>query len=185
MGKPGVACVAYVARFGCVRQRRLKIPSREGEAVYHCVTRTVNGEWLFDDPAKEILRRQIWLVADYCGVDVLTYGVLSNHFHVVIRVPQTSPTSDAELLRRYRGLYPRPTRYQAARLDVIEQQLANDGPEAVTWRRRQLALMHDVSQYMKLVKQRFSIWFNKAHRRFGTLWAERFKSVLIEPGGTA
>jgi putative transposase len=34
---------------------------------------------------------------------------------------------------------------------------------------------------MKLLKQRFSIWFNRSHERFGTLWAERFKSVLVEP----
>ncbi|MBL9215271.1 MAG: transposase, partial [Opitutaceae bacterium] len=26
-----------------------------------------------------------------------------------------------------------------------------------------------------------SIWYNKTHRRYGTLWAERFKSVLVEP----
>jgi putative transposase len=36
---------------------------------------------------------------------------------------------------------------------------------------------------MKLLKQRFSIWFNKTHQRFGTLWAERFKSVLVEGAG--
>jgi putative transposase len=168
-----------------VRQPRIKIPSNEAEAVYHCTTKTVNGEWLFDDTAKEILRRQIWLVSAFCGVDVLTYDILSNHFHVFLRVPQASPLSDAELLRRYRALYPHPTRYQAARLGVIESQLAKNGPEAVAWRKRQLALMGDVSQYMKLVKQRFSIWFNRAHRRFGTLWAERFKSVLVEARGEA
>jgi hypothetical protein len=33
---------------------------------------------------------------------------------------------------------------------------------------------------MKELKQRFSIWYNKSHKRYGTLWAERFKSVLIE-----
>lgn len=43
-----------------------------------------------------------------------------------------------------------------------------------------MALMGDVSQFMKLLKQRFSIWFNKNRNRFGTLWAERFRSVLIE-----
>jgi hypothetical protein len=40
--------------------------------------------------------------------------------------------------------------------------------------------MGDVSAFMKLVKQRFSIWYNRNHQRFGTLWAERFKSVLVE-----
>ncbi|MFP4068906.1 MAG: transposase, partial [Opitutales bacterium] len=33
------------------------------------------------------------------------------------------------------------------------------------------------------LKQRFSIWFNQTHGRFGTLWAERFKSVLVEGKG--
>lgn len=153
-----------------------------GEAVYHCTSRTVNGEWLIDDLAKEVLRGQIWQVADYCGVQICTYAILSNHFHILVRVPQKQPISDSELLRRYRVLYPRPTFYQTVRLEVVQAQLAENGPEAVAWRQRQLALMGDVSTFMKLVKQRFSIWYNKSHQRFGTLWAERFKSVLVEPG---
>jgi REP element-mobilizing transposase RayT len=163
-----------------MRQARIKIAATESEATYHCVTRTVNGEWLFDDAAKEVLRHQIWQVADYCGVFVVTYAILSNHFHVLLHVPQRGPVADAELLRRYRVLYPKPTRHQSARLEVIEAELAVDGPNAVAWRRGQISLMGDVSSYMKLLKQRFSIWFNKSHRRFGTLWAERFKSTLIE-----
>jgi putative transposase len=63
---------------------------------------------------------------------------------------------------------------------VIEGQLAAGGPEGEAWRKRQLALMSDVSAFMKLLKQRFAIWFNKAHQRYGTLFAERFKSVLVE-----
>jgi hypothetical protein len=46
-------------------------------------------------------------------------------------------------------------------------------------------MMGDVSGFMKLVKQRFSIWYNRHHERVGTLWCERFKSVLIEPRGRA
>jgi hypothetical protein len=40
--------------------------------------------------------------------------------------------------------------------------------------------MHDVSAFMKTFKQRFSVWYNRTHNRYGTLWAERFKSVLVE-----
>jgi REP element-mobilizing transposase RayT len=166
-----------------MRQARIKIPAAECEAVYHCISRTVNGEWLFDGVAKEILRRQLWQVADFCGVQIATYVILSNHFHILVRVPQEQAVSDVELLRRYRSLYRAPTNHQMARLQVIETQLVHSGPEAIVWRRQQLALMGDVSQFMKLLKQRFSIWFNKSHRRFGTLWAERFKSVLVEPDG--
>jgi putative transposase len=165
-----------------MRQARLKVDPASGAAAYHCVTRTVNGEWLFDEPAREVLRRELWLVAEYCGLEILTYAILSNHFHVLVRVPQKAPIPDQELLRRYRLLYPRPTRYRLTRLEVIERELLTDGPEAERWRRQQLALMGDLSPFMQLVKQRFSIWFNHAHRRFGTLWAERFKSLLVESG---
>jgi hypothetical protein len=65
---------------------------------------------------------------------------------------------------------------------VIKSQLATNGDEAIRWRTRQLKLMGDLSQYLKLLKQRFSIGFNRHHRRYGTLWSERFKSVLLEPG---
>ncbi len=135
---------------------------------------------LFDDVAKEVLRRQLWQVADYCGVHVLTYTLMSNHFHVLVDVPQQEEVGDVELLRRYEVLYPTPTPYQMARLEVIRTDLAVNGPLATPWRQRQLALMGDVSQYMKLLKQRFSIWYNESHDRFGTLWAERFKSTLVE-----
>ena len=40
--------------------------------------------------------------------------------------------------------------------------------------------MGDVSIFMKELKQRFSIWYNRSHGRFGTLWAERFRSVVVE-----
>ena len=166
-----------------MRTARIKVPAAEDEAVYHVMTRVVNGERLIDEVGREVLRKQLWQVADYCGVQILTYAILSNHFHVLVRVPQFTTIDDAELLRRYRVLYPRPTRYRQARLQVIEAQLKTGGPDAVVWRKQQLALMHDISSFMRLLKQRYSIAHNKRHGRYGTLWAERFKSVLVEPKG--
>jgi REP element-mobilizing transposase RayT len=163
-----------------VRTARIKVAATEEEAVYHLMTRVVNGERVIHDVAKEVLRKQLWQVADYCGIQILTYAILTNHFHVLVRLPKFTTISDEELLRRYRVLYPQPTRFQQARLDAIVAELKSSGPEAVAWRKRQLALMHDISAFMRLVKQRYSIWHNKTHQRYGTLWAERFKSVLVE-----
>jgi putative transposase len=166
-----------------MRTARIKIPSSDRPSVYHCMTRTVNGAFLLDDVAKETLRKQLWLLADYCGVEILTYALMSNHFHVLLRVPKAADIPDAELLRRYSVLYPRPTRFQQARLEVVLSWLKSGDPEGEAWRKRQLAMMGDVSQFMKLLKQRFSVWFNRTHNRYGTLWSERFKSVLVEGEG--
>ena len=151
--------------------------------MYHCMTRAVNGERLFHDREKEILRKIIWQMADFSGVEVLTYCVLSNHFHVLIRVMGDQVVSDAELMRRFRVLCPKPTKYQTESAKVTESQLCAGGVEADAIRRKLLARMSDVSEFMKAVKQRFSVWYNRSHQRYGTLWAERFKSVLVEGKG--
>ena len=55
------------------------------------MSHSVSGTPYFDDRAKEVLRKMIWQVADFSGVEVLTYCVMSNHFHVLVRVPPAGP----------------------------------------------------------------------------------------------
>lgn len=147
------------------------------------MTRTVNGEFLFEDRDKEVLRKMLWQVADFCGVELLTYCIMSNHFHVLVRVPTAKSVSDCELMRRYQGLYPKPTKHQQASAEEMTQFLQQGGSDAELVRQKLLARMGDVSEFMKALKQRFSVWYNRSHQRYGTLWAERFKSVLVEGQG--
>ena len=152
-------------------------------AAYHAMSRTVGNAFLFENREKEMLRKMIWQVADFCGVEVLTYCIMSNHFHVLIQVPCVDSVSDAELLRRFKVLYPKPTKYQVTSFAEIERLLRAGGDDASDVRQKLLARMGDLSEFMKTVKQRFSIWYNRHHNRYGTLWADRFKSVLVEGEG--
>ncbi len=43
--------------------------------------------------------------------------------------------------------------------------------------------LFDLSSFMKEVQQKFSAWFNLTRGRRGTLWEERFRSVLVEGTG--
>ena len=149
------------------------------------MSRTVNGERFFGNREKEVFRKMLWQVADFSGVEVLTYAVMSNHFHVLVRVPEAVGVSDAELLRRWKVLYPKPTKYEAATALEMERTLRAGGEEAESIRTRLLARMGDVSAFMKTLKQRFTIWFNKSRGRYGPLWSDRFKSVLVEGQGNA
>jgi putative transposase len=165
------------------RRRRLK--SDESAVIHHAMSRIVGGQMLLGEREKEVLRKMLWQVADFSGVEVLTYSIMSNHFHVLLRVPETDrAVSDAELLRRFKVLYPQPTKYQTASFARLETALREGTEEAVGVRAQLLARMHDLSEFMKTLKQRFSIWYNRNHDgRLGTLWMDRFKSVLVEGTG--
>jgi len=39
-----------------------------------------------------------------------------------------------------------------------------------------------LTHFMKELKERFSRWFNKRHGQRGTLWQDRYRSVLVEDG---
>ena len=152
--------------------------------VYHVVARVSRGEFLFGDLEKERMRRMLWQMAEVCGVEVLTYAVMSNHVHAVVRVPvkeeADAAVTHAEVLRRFGVLYGRGAMLEAAK--------GLEGASEEGWtefRRRHLAIMHDLSWFMRMFKQRFALWFNGYHKTFGTLWAERFTSVVIEGRGEA
>lgn len=160
--------------------RRLKF---EGPGVYHCMSRVVAGERLLDSHAKEVLRKMLWEVATFCGVEVLAYCVMDNHFHVLLRVfpPRPGEITEGELLRRYEALYAE--RRGAADFPpprVLKKTFELGGEDAARWRRRLEVRMGNVSAFMQALKQRFAVWYNRNHRRFGAFWAERFKSVLVE-----
>ena len=118
----------------------------------------------------------LWKMAKFCGMEVITYCIMSNHFHVLVRVAEPQQFTDAQLLERLEGLYgTRGTLTLLAREAMTQR-----GKVDEDIRRKLLERMGDVSAFMKELKQRFSRWYNRRHERFGTLWAERFKSVVVE-----
>ncbi len=163
-----------------MRLGRLKIVGVE--AVYYCMSQVVNGEELFGAGERGAMRELIWKVADFSGVRVITYSVLGDQFHVLVSVPARRMVSDRELLRRCRVLYAGGGSYGKGELRRVERQLADGGEAAKSARARLLGRMGDISEFIKTLKQRISTWYNAAHDRFGPLWADRFRSVVVEPG---
>jgi REP element-mobilizing transposase RayT len=154
-----------------------------GAAVYHCISRTVAGAPLLDVEAKEVFRKMLWEAAEFSGVEIVTYCIMSNHFHVLVRVPEKSAPDELkrdELVRRYAVIYRDRTIPGFPSPENMGEILLEEKDEAKRWEKRLRARMEDVSEFMKLLKQRFALWYNHRHKRFGVFWAERFKSVLVE-----
>lgn len=157
----------------------------EDTAVYHCTVRMVDGLAKLDPESKQELVSLMRLVTEFAGVQLFTYCVMDDHFHVLVSIPSTIHLDDIELIRRYRLLYPAPHKYLAIELDQMERTLLGKKPGAARVRKKILNRMGDISSFMKDLKQRFCLWYNKRVGRTGTLWAERFKSLLVENASPA
>ena len=170
---------------GCMRRARFKAEASVQVAHYHCVSRVVDRNFVLGELEKETFVKLMRRYETYCGVRVLSFCIMTNHFHILLEVPkrpapENLPTDHGlvERLRLAECSYGAET--LAQQLAALRQ--ASRVMEAEALRERFFAHMWDVSFFMRLLKQRFSQWFNTNHSRKGTLWEERFRSVLVEGG---
>ena len=161
---------------------RLPRIKSDGIAHYHCLSRIAGQEHVIGDVEKEFFIRLLQKLKVFHGVEILTYCVMSNHFHLLLEMPDafTSAALDREeIIRRVGILYGR---------DAVEALRGELSRAAASQRPRQeeeildryRSQMGDLSAFMKQLKQRFSIWYNQRTGRKGTLWEDRFKSLLVE-----
>ena len=159
-----------------MRRPRVKV---EGEGFYHVVSRIGGRRFLIDDAEKGILLGMIRAAAAFSGVELYTYAVMSNHFHLLVRVPRKQAVSDKELLRRMEALYGTPKFLKV--LEKWEKWTAKKQKGRVEEEKARLrARMYDLSQFCKTFKEAYTQDYNRRHENTGTIWEGRFKSILLE-----
>jgi putative transposase len=164
---------------------RVLAPPHLPIAHYHCISRVVDRQFIFGPEEKNLFLSLMEEYSQFCGVRVISYCVMGNHFHLTVEVPKPPEnlTGHDWLLERLDVLtvtYPvasdtrkKITKFLAdGAFDQLQELV--DGYKALMW---------DLSSFMKMLKQRFTMRYNKAHERKGTLWESRFKSTLIEGAG--
>ena len=157
---------------------------------YHVMSRTCGGEVFFDDVEKEALRRLLWKMAEFSGVRLVTYCIMRNHFHALVEVPKrelwlerfAGSEGEARLFVHLRTLY---SREFVALLKQEIEELRKLGMDTLALAKLESIKKRfcDLSSYVKEVKERYSRWFNKRRARKGTLWMDRYKSVMVEGKG--
>lgn len=161
---------------------RLKRIKPVGEtAVYGCLSRIVGRQMLLDALRKEKLVQLLWTLAAFCGVEALTYCMMSHHFHLLARIPPPTELSEDALLEKLTAFYGPKGVWTV----MAQESLKQRGKIDASIRASVEACQGDVSAFMKEFQQSFSRWYNKRNDRFGTLWAERFSSLLVEDSPTA
>ena len=150
---------------------------------YHVMSRVVSGDFIFGDEEKEFFRRSMRRLEAFSGVRILTYCIMSNHFHLLLEVPPVEQIDDGVLRDRIRAFYPK-----RRAMEILQEFERAEAHETTTgsdlWlndlRDRYISRMGNLSTFTKELKERFTKWYNRRNARRGTLWEERFKSVLVE-----
>jgi putative transposase len=137
---------------------------------------------VFEARDKEIFRKILRSQEAFTGVRVVTYCLMSNHFHLLLEVPDPesfAPLDEAGLLAVL------PLLYDGDTVEGVKQELdraRTSGDEA--WRQEILDRYErrrgDLPLFMKEVKLRVTLYMNQRLGRTGTLWEGRYKSVLVE-----
>lgn len=159
-----------------MRKPRIKI---EGEGYYHLVSRCCLKQLLFTKTDKDMFVKIMRRAEFFCGVEILSYCVMDNHFHILVHVPATREISEKTLLERCRVLY---GEEKFAPVKKRWKELREKKMDAVVEieQNRYRARMGDITPFMQTLKQRFATWMREAHGYEGTIWQGRFGSTLID-----
>jgi REP element-mobilizing transposase RayT len=163
-----------------MRQARIIVPP-DMDGLYHVVSRVVDRRMIFGEEEKKKFRELLVSYAGFSGITVAAWCLMDNHFHLLLHVPSRErenpgKLSEKEILRRVAMIYPK------AHLAEMGKILAMCGSAELrlAWLERYTRRMGDLSVFMKILKQRFTQWYNGKNRRKGTLWEDRFRSVAVE-----
>jgi REP element-mobilizing transposase RayT len=155
---------------------------------YHIVSRCVRRAFLcgFDNTTqRDYEHRRQWiedrirLLSSLFGVDICAYAVMSNHYHLVIKLDpsQIETLSTQEIITRWTTLFKGPLLIQrqkkGALLSPAEQQTVNNIVEV--WRQR----LSDTAWFMKCLNEPIAREANKEDNCTGHFWDKFFAPAKL------
>jgi Transposase and inactivated derivatives len=158
---------------------RIKIPA---PADYHITSRIKNDDFLLEDEEdKRVLLDIIRRTAEFAGVDVMSYAILDNHFHLLVHIPARQEIGDAELERRVCILWgseKAEEKFERWRFWEAHGKAESAEKERNAFRRR----MFDITPFVKTIKELFTHSYNHRHNASGPVWGRlRYKSAAVAP----
>jgi len=157
----------------------------EATPYYHCISRCVRRAFLCGrdrvtgqcfDHRKGWIVEKLAELTDVFAVQICAYAVLSNHFHLVLRVDSAGARawSETEVVERYGRLFPG----AAALWHELPPSVAAD--RVRLWRAR----LYDVSWFMRCLNESIARRANVEDDCKGRFWEGRFRSqALLDTAG--
>ncbi len=128
---------------------------------------------------REWIRRRLEALASAFGIDVLSYAIMNNHFHLVIRnrPDVVAAWSDHEVALRWLRLFPgRRLDDQLAEPTQSDVATLVNQPQRIESIRQHLS---DISWFMRALSEPIARRANREDECTGRFWEGRFKAIRI------
>ena len=160
----------------------------ESTPYYHIVSRCVRRAFLcgvdqysgesFEHRREWVTERLRILAEVYC-IDVAAYAVMSNHYHLVLHIDQTTALklTESEVIHRWKKIFNMPLLIQRKEKgeEITEaEQLAID-KIIRSWKKR----LYDISWFMRCLNEPLARMANKEDNCTGHFWEGRYKSQAL------
>ncbi|MDH5730295.1 MAG: transposase [Gammaproteobacteria bacterium] len=155
---------------------------------YHCICRCVRRAFLCGDDrfsGKNFEHRRAWVVErlqlleSVFAIDICAYAVMSNHYHLVLRIDadQAKAWTEEQVIKRWRKLYALPPLVQAYIKGQTSSTAETHMVQAIinTWRTR----LHDLSWFMRNLNEFLARKANQEDQCKGRFWEGRYKSQAL------
>jgi len=167
---------------------RYRQVSLDATPYYHCISRCVRRAFLCgSDPHSgfNFEHRRQWIVdriKRVCSVfaaDLCAYAIMSNHYHIVVKisVTQAAEWTDQEVADRWMQLFSGPLLMHEylAGAQLTQLQLDRIAQLLATWRER----LMDLSWLMRCINEPIARMANSEDHCTGSFWEGRFKSQAL------
>ncbi|WP_062815464.1 transposase [Alcanivorax sp. NBRC 102024] len=154
---------------------------------YHCICRCVRRAFLCGQDhysGQDYEHRRQWVVdrlavlVEIFAIDLCAYAVMSNHYHVVLKVDRARAEtwSVEEVAERWMGLFSGPLLVRRwLRGETVEAETLKAVEIVESWRSR----LFDLGWFMKCLNEHLARKANEEDNTKGRFWESRYKSQAL------
>ena len=140
---------------------------QEPNSVYHVYNSVAHSVKFLKEEEKTDLMDRFRRVSEFCGIRLLSWCLMTNHFHLLVYLPPPQEVSPEEFRRRYALLHPGECE------SLSEGFVLGRAPKELSRR------MCSIGMFMKMVKQNFTLGYNDRTSHRGTMWEGPYKFKKI------
>lgn len=155
--------------------------NKDFDTYHHLMSRIAHKVYFMTEEVRNDFIEMIRRAADYSGIELIAWCIMTNHFHILAYLPEPSLLTEAEIVRRYGVLKGALRRAQLEAELAGYRTLKTGGEDKVEERLHKIASsMYNVGEFMKIIKQWMTQEYNNRTQHTGTLWESVYKDVIVE-----